>query len=186
MPKRIAGSATSHIPVSNLGWRKCAARCARVCGSSGLPAGASAAATAIAAPSAATPPKTGRVPKEAAAPPTAGPISAPPIPAASAEPISSPRRSLGARDTSQARDPVHVHAPPKPWQNRATSSTTTLPANPNTRLVATRSPSPSRTVGFTPSRTASRPEGTEPASVPTPNAAVRTPAPAFDSPSVSA
>src|SRR5438105_4892456 len=124
-PKRSAGNATSHIPPRSRGCRKWAARFAIVCGASGRPTGASAAAIAITTPTAATALNTGRVPKEAAAPPTSGPISAPAIPAARADPISSPRRSRGALDTSHASDPVHVHAPPKPWQKRAASKTRT-------------------------------------------------------------
>jgi hypothetical protein len=79
-----------------------------------------------------------------------------------------------------------VHAPPKPWQKRAASRSAIECANPKARLVALRSVRPSSATGFGPVRAASIPAGMEPVNVPTPNAAVSTPAPVFESPSVSA
>jgi len=84
----------------------------------------------------------------------------------SAAPISSPRRSGGDADTSHAIPADHMHAPPTPWMKRAVSSSTTVWANANPRLDSPSMESPSSSVGFTPQRVASQPEGSAPTNVP--------------------
>ncbi len=61
---------------------------------------------------------------------------------------------------------AHMQAPPTPWIKRAVSSTTMLPANANARLDKPSIESPSSSVGFTPQRVASHPDGSAPRNVP--------------------
>ena len=101
-----------------------------------------------------------------AAPPSTGPSSTPTIAALSAAPIISPRRSTGAAETSHAIPAAHMQAPPTPWMKRAVSSTTTLLANAKPRLASPSMASPSSSVGLTPQRAASQPDGSAPTNVP--------------------
>ena len=134
----------------------------------------------IAAPTTATPKNTGSCPSRPASAPSTGPNIAPATAAAMPVPISSPRRSRGAAPMSHASAPAHEAAPPSPWTNRAMSSTTMLEANANTTLAATIIPSPSSTVGRTPTRDAIQPPGSAPMNVPAGYAAARIPAAVFD------
>ena len=122
-------------------------------------AGSRAAGIASATAAKATTAKTSCGPSSSAALPSTGPSSAPAIAAASGVPITSPRRSAGARSTTQAKPAAHVQAADSPWTKRATSSSKISPAKPNARLDTARPASPRSVVGFTPQRPASQPAG---------------------------
>ena len=109
---------------------------------------------------------TGARPSACASVPITGPNRAPPIPAASAPPIALPRRCAGTSAISQARLPAHVQAPPKPCTTRAASSRTMLPTRPKARLEVPIRPRPMYSVMRGPARSASRPPGIAPISVP--------------------
>ena len=87
-----------------------------------------------------TPPRTaavenaGPVPTQPASAPTTGPNSAPPTAAPMAVPSSWPRRSGGALVASQASPAAQVHAPARPWTNRAPSSAAAVSTQPKTRV----------------------------------------------------
>ena len=100
--------------------------------------------------------------------------------ALSAAPIISPRRSGGDADTSQAIPAAHMQAPPTPWMKRAASSSTMWFANAKPRLARPSMERPRRSVGLTPQRMASQPDGSAPTNVPAGYAAVRMPAPVFE------
>jgi hypothetical protein len=101
-----------------------------------------------------------------AAPPRTGPRSTPTMAALSAAPISSPRLSGGAAEMSQAMPAAHMQEPPMPWMKRAVSSRTIVWAKANPRLASPSSASPSSSVGFTPQRVASQPDGSAPMKAP--------------------
>ena len=105
-----------------------------------------------------------------------GPNSAPATAAASAVPMYWPRRSRGAVPINHPSAPAHEAAPPMPWTKRATSSTTMSSAKAKATLDTTSRPSPSSTVGRTPTRAAIQPPGSAPTNVPAGYAAASTPA----------
>jgi hypothetical protein len=98
--------------------------------------------------------------------PTTGPSWTPKMAAPSTPPITSPRRSRGASPATQAMPPAHEHAPPTPCRKRATSSTTIEEPKAKANPLTDMSPSPARTVVFTPARAASQPPGSAPTRVP--------------------
>src|SRR5439155_20784042 len=115
---------------------------------------------------AATAESAGPVPTLDATPPSTGPKSAPAIASPNTVPINSPRRPAGAAATSHARLPVHVKPLERPWRSRAPSSCHALSANPNRTLVTAIEQRPTRTVGLTPRREATKPAGSAPISDP--------------------
>ena len=98
--------------------------------------------------------------------PTTGPNSAPTTAAARPVPSSSPRRSAGAALAIQAMAAVQVHAPPRPWTNRAASSTGAAVAKPKTSVDTLIRARPSSATVRSPKRAVSTPLGSAPTRVP--------------------
>ena len=137
------------------------------CRVAGRDEGVAAAHAASTKPRHATPPNVARVPATDATPPITGPSIAPKIAAPIALPISRPREPAGASATSHARPAVHENELAKPCRKRATSSSHTLRANPNSAVVTIIRPSPKSIVRLTPSHDAATPDGIPPTSAPT-------------------
>ena len=165
-PLKSAGSVNTQNPISTAG-RPSARSIAPIPGlASGSTPGIVHAQTASPPATTATALNTTSGLSTVAAPPSTGPSSTPTIAALRAAPISSPRRSTGAADISHAIPAAHMQAPPTPWMKRAVSSTTTLPANAKLMLASPSMASPSSSVGLTPQRAASQPDGSAPTNVP--------------------
>jgi SpoIID/LytB domain protein len=156
------------------------------CGRSGRSAGVNAAQAARPSEAAPTTTNVARTPACEATAPSTGPKSAPPVAAANAPPIVVPRRDAGVPATSQASAPVHENALASPWAKRAASSSHGVVAIPNRIVQVATHVSPTSTVGFTPTRDATTPLGSEPIRQPAGYAAASTPAPVLPRPSVSA
>ncbi len=78
---------------------------------------------------------------------------------------------------------THESALPNPAASRSATSSHAPLANPKRRLATDIRPRPATAVGFTPSRTARYPPGTDPRSTPAPNAPLKMPTSNFESPS---
>src|ERR1700683_1129092 len=108
----------------------------------------------------------GPVPTCLATAPTTGPNRAPPTAAPSARPIISPRRSTGATVASQVRPAAQVHAPPRPWTNRAASSVAAADDQPKSRVEMLIRVRPAAATRLAPKREVIRPPGSAPTRVP--------------------
>jgi hypothetical protein len=105
-------------------------------------------------PATATVAKAGTRPTMAATLPKAGPSRAPTTAALSITPISSPRRSSGARATSQVNAATQESALPNPPTNRVTTSSQVSSASAKPRLVRLIRARPTRAAVLTPAREA--------------------------------
>ncbi len=145
-PNARPASMVSHRPAASRRSRTAVKAARSPCGTDSRGAG-TANATAISTPPAtAALANAGPVPTSSAIAPSTGPSSAPPTAAPMAVPISSPRRSGGASVASQAIPAAQVHAPPRPWTNRAESRIAAAEAQPKTSVDTPIRASPSRTV----------------------------------------
>ncbi len=181
-PNASPASRVSHRPPAARGLPRAGSAARRPCGSGGAGLGTKNAVPIRMTPATAAAANAGPVPTWPATTPTTGPNSAPTTAAPSAMPSSSPRRSDGAEVAIQAIAAAQVHAPARPWTNRAASSATADEAKPKTSVDTLIMASPSTATTRSPNRAVSRPPGSAPISVPSGYIATRMPAPALDSP----